>query len=231
MSTVCKWFFHIHRLSCRVFFYEIVLIPIRHRPTHQLYLTHRLNSIIYSSNCMLLDICMHACNVLYLTHRLNSIIYSSNCMLLDICMHACNVLRPPCAWCMRMNVCGFFRKSKQKHKFIIVVRHIVRVFSQSSFVGHILRFLPFLSDTSSRGYIWLGRTYLAGTDPIPLVRDYSRFAIPVLLGLDTLCIRYGRGQHKTGSFGDDMLRPSPNHGTQRLPNDDEMMMQMCSGSI
>ena len=32
---------------------------------------------------------------------------------------------------------------------------------------------------------------------------------------------YGRGQHKTGSFGDDMLRPSPNHGTQRLPNDDE----------
>ena len=32
--------------------------------------------------------------------------------------------------------------------------------------------------------------------------------------------RYGRGQHKTGSFGDDMLRPSPNHWTQRLPNDD-----------
>ena len=32
---------------------------------------------------------------------------------------------------------------------------------------------------------------------------------------------YGRGQHKTGSFGDDMLRPSPNHGTQRLPNDDD----------
>ena len=31
---------------------------------------------------------------------------------------------------------------------------------------------------------------------------------------------YGRGQHKTGSFGDGMLRPSPNHGTQRLPNDD-----------
>ena len=23
------------------------------------------------------------------------------------------------------------------------------------------------------------------------------------------------------SFGDDMLRPSPNHGTQRLPNDDD----------
>ena len=36
--------------------------------------------------------------------------------------------------------------------------------------------------------------------------------------------RYGGGQHKTGSFGDDMLRPSPNHGIQRLPNDDEMMM-------
>ena len=33
--------------------------------------------------------------------------------------------------------------------------------------------------------------------------------------------RYGRGQHKTGSFGYDMLRPSPNHGTQRLPNDDD----------
>ena len=24
-----------------------------------------------------------------------------------------------------------------------------------------------------------------------------------------------------GEFGDDMLRPSPNHGTQRLPNDDD----------
>ena len=41
---------------------------------------------------------------------------------------------------------------------------------------------------------------------------------------NTGATRYGRGQHKTGSFGDDMLRPSPNHGTQRLPNDDEMMM-------
>ena len=30
-----------------------------------------------------------------------------------------------------------------------------------------------------------------------------------------------RGQHKTGSFGDDMLRPSPNHGTQQLLNDDD----------
>ena len=38
---------------------------------------------------------------------------------------------------------------------------------------------------------------------------------------NTGATRYGRGQHKTGSFGDDMLRPSPNHGTQRLPNDDE----------
>ena len=35
--------------------------------------------------------------------------------------------------------------------------------------------------------------------------------------------RYGRGQHKTGSFGDDTLRPSPNHGKQRLPNDDELL--------
>ena len=38
---------------------------------------------------------------------------------------------------------------------------------------------------------------------------------------NTGATRYGRGQHKTGSFGDDMLRPSPNHGTQRLPNDDD----------
>ena len=36
---------------------------------------------------------------------------------------------------------------------------------------------------------------------------------------NTGATRYGRGQYKTGSFGDDMLRPSPNHGTQRLPND------------
>ena len=42
---------------------------------------------------------------------------------------------------------------------------------------------------------------------------------------NTGATRYGRGQHKTGSFGDDMLRPSPNHGTQRLPND-EMMMSL-----
>ena len=39
--------------------------------------------------------------------------------------------------------------------------------------------------------------------------------------------RYGRGQHKTGSFGDDMLRPSPNHGTQRLPNDDDDDKHHC----
>ena len=38
---------------------------------------------------------------------------------------------------------------------------------------------------------------------------------------NTGATRYGRGQHKTGSFGDDMLRRSPNHGTQRLPNDDD----------
>ena len=38
---------------------------------------------------------------------------------------------------------------------------------------------------------------------------------------NTGATRYGRGHHTTGSFGDDMLRPSPNHGTQRLPNDDD----------
>ena len=38
---------------------------------------------------------------------------------------------------------------------------------------------------------------------------------------NTEATRYGRGQHKTGSFGDDMLRPSPTHGTQRLPDDDD----------
>ena len=38
---------------------------------------------------------------------------------------------------------------------------------------------------------------------------------------NTGAIRYGGGQHKTGPFGDDMLRPSPNHGTQRRPNDDD----------
>ena len=42
---------------------------------------------------------------------------------------------------------------------------------------------------------------------------------------NTGATRYGRGQHKTGSFGDDMLRPSPNHGTQRLPNDDDEPFQ------
>ena len=30
---------------------------------------------------------------------------------------------------------------------------------------------------------------------------------------NTGATRYDRGQYKTGSFGDDMLRPSPNHGT------------------
>ena len=43
---------------------------------------------------------------------------------------------------------------------------------------------------------------------------------------NTGATRYGRGQHKTGSFGDDMLRPSPNHGTQRLPNDDEVILNL-----
>ena len=38
---------------------------------------------------------------------------------------------------------------------------------------------------------------------------------------NTGATRYGRGQHKTGSFGDGMPMPSPNHGTQRLPNDDD----------
>ena len=33
--------------------------------------------------------------------------------------------------------------------------------------------------------------------------------------------RYGRGQHKRGLLGDGMLRPSPNHWTLRLPNDDD----------
>ena len=46
---------------------------------------------------------------------------------------------------------------------------------------------------------------------------------------NTGATRYGRGQHKTGLFGDGMLRPSPNHGTQRLPNDDddEMMIEIA----
>ena len=30
---------------------------------------------------------------------------------------------------------------------------------------------------------------------------------------NTGATRYGRGQHKTGSFGDGVLRPSPDHGT------------------
>ena len=47
---------------------------------------------------------------------------------------------------------------------------------------------------------------------------------------NTGATRYGRGQHKTGSFGDDMLRPSPNHGTQRLPNDDDDMLFQPNGN-
>ena len=46
---------------------------------------------------------------------------------------------------------------------------------------------------------------------------------------NTGATRYGRGQHKTGSFGDDMLRPSPNHGTQRLPNDDDEIVCIFGG--
>ena len=41
---------------------------------------------------------------------------------------------------------------------------------------------------------------------------------------NTGATRYGRGQHKTGSFGDDMLSPSPNHGTHgclMMMNDDD----------
>ena len=48
-----------------------------------------------------------------------------------------------------------------------------------------------------------------------------RFLSLVEACVNTGATRYGRGQHKTGSFGDDMLRPSPNHGTQRLPNDED----------
>ena len=33
--------------------------------------------------------------------------------------------------------------------------------------------------------------------------------------------RSGRGQHKVGLFGDGMLRSSPNHGTLRLPKEDD----------
>ena len=38
---------------------------------------------------------------------------------------------------------------------------------------------------------------------------------------NTGATRYDRGQHNIGSFGDGMLRPSPNHRTQRLPDDDD----------
>ena len=38
---------------------------------------------------------------------------------------------------------------------------------------------------------------------------------------NTGATRYGRGKHKTGKSGDIMLRPSPNHRTQRLPIDDD----------
>ena len=38
---------------------------------------------------------------------------------------------------------------------------------------------------------------------------------------NTGATRYDGGQHKTGKFGDDRLRPLPNNGTQGLPNDDD----------
>ena len=38
---------------------------------------------------------------------------------------------------------------------------------------------------------------------------------------NTAVARSGRGLHKTGKLGDGMLRPSPNHGKLRLPNDDD----------
>ena len=38
---------------------------------------------------------------------------------------------------------------------------------------------------------------------------------------NTGATRSGKGQRKTGSFGDGMLRPLHNHGTQRLPNEDD----------
>ena len=40
-----------------------------------------------------------------------------------------------------------------------------------------------------------------------------------------------RGQHKTGSFGDDILRPSRNHGTQWLPNDDDEKVCLLTFNI
>ena len=47
---------------------------------------------------------------------------------------------------------------------------------------------------------------------------------------NTGATRYGRGQHKTGKCGGCMLRPLPNHGTQRLPNDDEHeQSRQCNG--
>ena len=50
---------------------------------------------------------------------------------------------------------------------------------------------------------------------------------------NTGATRYGRGQHNTGSFGDDMLSSDAeagldlraNHGTQRLPINLMMMMR------
>ena len=48
--------------------------------------------------------------------------------------------------------------------------------------------------------------------------------------INTGAARYGRGQHKIGQLGDGMLRPLRNHGTLRLPNDDDLdhILLMCS---
>ena len=45
---------------------------------------------------------------------------------------------------------------------------------------------------------------------------------------NTGATRYGGGQHKTGQFGEGMLRPLPNHVTQRLPNGDDDESQFGS---
>ena len=48
---------------------------------------------------------------------------------------------------------------------------------------------------------------------------------------NTGATRYVGGQHKTGSFGDDILKPSPNHVTQRLPNDEMMMIDLSEPTV
>ena len=48
---------------------------------------------------------------------------------------------------------------------------------------------------------------------------------------NTGATRSGRGQHKTGSFGDGILRPSPNHGTLRLLNDGDDLSHSGHGYV